>query len=118
MNQEQVNGDWDTIKGKAKRIWGELTDDDFTKAQGSFDKLCGTIERKFGDTKAQIKQKLESFRDKLDAKVDSLRSKAGSQRPEPDLDRMNTDSDLEAAQTPRPSRPQSNPDLEPPERRR
>ena len=25
MNQDQANGTWDVIKGKAKRIWGELT---------------------------------------------------------------------------------------------
>ncbi len=45
MNQDQIKGTWDQIKGKAKRIWGELTDDDFKKAEGSADKLYGVIER-------------------------------------------------------------------------
>jgi uncharacterized protein YjbJ (UPF0337 family) len=61
MNQDQVSGTWDQIKGKAKRIWGELTDDDFKKAEGSVDMLYGTIQQRFGDTKEQIKAKLEGL---------------------------------------------------------
>jgi uncharacterized protein YjbJ (UPF0337 family) len=59
MNKDQADGTWDTIKGKAKRIWGELTDDDFKKAEGSVDKLFGTIEKRFGHTKEQIKAKID-----------------------------------------------------------
>jgi uncharacterized protein YjbJ (UPF0337 family) len=59
MNQDQVAGKWDVIKGKAKRIWGELTDDDFTKAEGSADKLYGIIQQRFGDAKEAIQKKLD-----------------------------------------------------------
>jgi len=61
MNQDQAKGKWDQIKGKAKRVWGELTDDDFKKAQGSVDKLSGIIQQKFGDTKEAIKAKLDKM---------------------------------------------------------
>lgn len=59
MNQDQANGAWDTLKGKAKRIWGELTDDDMLKAEGSADKLYGLIQERFGDTKEAIQRKLD-----------------------------------------------------------
>ena len=59
MNPDQTAGKWEVIKGKAKRIWGELTDDDFKKAEGSIDKLYGLIQQKFGDSKETIKQKLD-----------------------------------------------------------
>ena len=59
MNRDQMESKWETIKGKAKRIWGELTDDDFKQAEGSVDKLYGTIQRRFGDTKEQIKEKID-----------------------------------------------------------
>jgi uncharacterized protein YjbJ (UPF0337 family) len=58
MNQDQAGGKWDQIKGRAKKAWGELTDDDFKKAEGSMDKLYGVIQEKFGDTKEAIKAKL------------------------------------------------------------
>ncbi len=61
MNKDQASGTWDSIKGKAKRIWGELTDDDIMKAEGSADKLYGTIQRRFGDTKEQIKEKIDAL---------------------------------------------------------
>jgi uncharacterized protein YjbJ (UPF0337 family) len=60
MNKDQANGAWKTFKGKAKRIWGELTDDDFLKAEGSIDRLFGTIQQRFGDTKEQIKAKIDA----------------------------------------------------------
>ena len=61
MNHDQANGAWKTLKGKAKCIWGELTDDDFLKAEGSIDRLFGTIQRRFGDTKEQIKAKIDAL---------------------------------------------------------
>jgi uncharacterized protein YjbJ (UPF0337 family) len=61
MNKDQMDGAWDSIKGKAKRIWSELTEDDFMRAEGSVDKLFGTIEKRFGDTKEQIKSKIDQI---------------------------------------------------------
>jgi len=50
---------WQEIRGKAERIWAELTDDDFKRAEGSVDKLYGVIQKKFGDSKEMIKRKLD-----------------------------------------------------------
>ena len=61
MNQDQAAGHWEQLKGKAKRIWGELTDDDFKKSEGSSDKLYGIIQQRFGDAKEIIKQKLDKL---------------------------------------------------------
>ena len=61
MNQDQAQGKWDQIKGKAKKVWGELSNDDFKKAQGSVDKLYGVIQEKFGDTKEAIQKKLDKL---------------------------------------------------------
>ncbi|MGB8331410.1 MAG: CsbD family protein [Polyangiales bacterium] len=59
MNQDQARGKWDQVQGRAKKAWGELTDDDFKKAEGSVDKLYGIIQEKFGDTKEAIQKKLD-----------------------------------------------------------
>jgi uncharacterized protein YjbJ (UPF0337 family) len=69
MNQDQAEGKWDQIKGRAKEAWGSLTDDDFKKAEGSVEKVYGVIQEKVGDTREAIRTKL----DQLDAE-----SKGGS----------------------------------------
>jgi len=58
MNQDQAEGKWEQIKGRAKEAWGVLTDDDFKKAEGSVEKLYGVIQEKVGDTKEAIRSKL------------------------------------------------------------
>jgi uncharacterized protein YjbJ (UPF0337 family) len=60
MNQAQVNGKWEQIKGTAKQAWGKLTDDDFAKAEGSAEKLFGIIHEKFGDAKEAIHDKVHT----------------------------------------------------------
>ncbi len=60
MNRDQVEGKWEQMKGRAKKAWGELTDDDIQKADGSADKLYGIIQEKFGDAKEAIQKKLDS----------------------------------------------------------
>lgn len=64
MNQDQVEGKWEQIKGRAKKAWAELTDDDILKAEGSSDKLYGVIQEKFGDTREAIKAKLAKIHKK------------------------------------------------------
>jgi uncharacterized protein YjbJ (UPF0337 family) len=64
MNKDQIQGKWEQVKGRAKKAWGELTDDDIKKAEGSEEKLYGVIQEKFGDTKEAIKARLK----KLDLK--------------------------------------------------
>jgi len=61
MNKDQARGKWEQIKGRAKKAWGELTDDDFKKAEGSADKLYGVIQERFGDTKEAIQAKLDGL---------------------------------------------------------
>ncbi len=60
MNKDQIQGKFDQTKGRAKSIWGELTDDDIRRAEGSSDRLYGIIQERFGDTKESIKEKIDS----------------------------------------------------------
>jgi uncharacterized protein YjbJ (UPF0337 family) len=61
LNKDTAQGEWDVLKGKVKRIWGGITDDDFLRAEGSADKLYGTIQKRFGVTKEQIKAKIDAL---------------------------------------------------------
>ena len=57
MNSGQTEGAFEQLKGKVKRIWGEITDDDLKKVEGSVDRLYGMIQQRFGGTKEDIKRK-------------------------------------------------------------
>jgi uncharacterized protein YjbJ (UPF0337 family) len=50
-----MNGAANTLKGKAKRIAGEITDNENLKDEGSLDKLKGSAQTLKGKTKDAIK---------------------------------------------------------------
>ncbi len=54
MNETTVKGFWNEAKGKAKQAYAELTDDDFTHAEGQEDEVWGKLQQKTGKTKDEI----------------------------------------------------------------
>ena len=52
-------GRWDQLKGKAKQMWGNLTDDDVDVAEGNMQELVGRIKAKTGESEEQIRERLE-----------------------------------------------------------
>ena len=63
MNTQELKGQWNTIRGKVKEKWGQLTDDDLQIAGGDFNQLIGTIQQRTGETRQQIEQFLSSVTD-------------------------------------------------------
>ena len=51
MNNDIAEGKWKQLVGKAKAAWGELTDDELTKAEGRADRLAGLIQERYGKTR-------------------------------------------------------------------
>jgi uncharacterized protein YjbJ (UPF0337 family) len=45
MNELQIKGNWNVIKGKLKQAYGELTDDDLAYSEGNEDQLVGRLQR-------------------------------------------------------------------------
>ena len=41
------------LKGKAQRKWGDLTDDDLDKIEGSRKELVGKLQQKYGKSKEE-----------------------------------------------------------------
>lgn len=54
FSSQELQGKWNTIRGKVKEKWGQLTDDDLQIASGNVDQLVGRIQQKTGQTKRQI----------------------------------------------------------------
>lgn len=61
MNQDQLQGDWQQIKGKMKQQWGKLTDDDFVVAQGKMEELGGLVQKRYGVAKEDAQKQVDEF---------------------------------------------------------
>ena len=57
----KLNGTWNDLKGKAKKQYAELTDDDLLYEEGKDDELAGRIQKKLGKTKEEVIKWIESL---------------------------------------------------------
>ena len=46
MNNLQLKGNWNVLKGKLKQAYSNLTDDDLVYVEGKEDELIGRIDRR------------------------------------------------------------------------
>lgn len=51
-------GRMDQLKGKARKIWGVLTDDELDQAQGDYERTIGVIKEKTGVAREEIERLL------------------------------------------------------------
>ena len=51
MNNDISQGQWKQIQGKAKALWGKLTDDDLERAAGKVEVLAGLLQERYGYTR-------------------------------------------------------------------
>ena len=59
-------GIWDQVKGRARQIWGDLTDDDMDVAEGNVEELVGKIKERTGESAEAIEDRLDQeFPDEL-----------------------------------------------------
>lgn len=58
MNWDQIKGNWTQVIGKAKKQWGNLTDDDLAKAEGNRDALIGRIQERYGVAREEAERQI------------------------------------------------------------
>ncbi|HZK07898.1 MAG TPA: CsbD family protein [Bacteroidales bacterium] len=61
MNKLQLKGTWNTVKGKLKQNYGNLTDDDLTYVEGKEDELLGRLQKKTGKTKEELTNEINKI---------------------------------------------------------
>jgi len=63
MNATELNlkGNWNVAKGKLKKAYGDLTDDDLTYVEGQENELVGRIQKRLGTTTAEVHRLLEKY---------------------------------------------------------
>jgi uncharacterized protein YjbJ (UPF0337 family) len=63
MNNLEIKGDWNIIKGKLKQKWAQLTDDDLQYIAGKHDELYGRIQKRTGETREAIETAIKRSTD-------------------------------------------------------
>jgi uncharacterized protein YjbJ (UPF0337 family) len=66
MNNLILKGNWNIAKGKLKRKYAQLTDDDLQYAEGLEDELIGRIQKRTGEARQIIER---DVRDAFDDRV-------------------------------------------------
>lgn len=61
MDKLQLKGNWNTIKGKMKQKYADLSDDDLTYQEGKADVLLGKLQKKTGKAKEELRKEIESL---------------------------------------------------------
>lgn len=64
MDNLIVKGTWNEVKGKLKKTYGNLTDDDLKYEEGKEDELLGRLQKKTGKTKDELKKWFRSGNEK------------------------------------------------------
>ena len=54
MSDLQLKGKWNELKGKVKKAYADLTEDDLTYEDGKDDELLGKLQQKTGKTRDEL----------------------------------------------------------------
>jgi uncharacterized protein YjbJ (UPF0337 family) len=56
MNKTELKGNWNELKGKLKKSYAELTDNDLIYEEGREDELYGRLQKKLGKSQDEVRQ--------------------------------------------------------------
>ena len=61
MDKLEIKGKWNELKGKIKKSYADLTDDDLTYEEGKDDELLGRLQQKTGKSRDEVVKWLKSL---------------------------------------------------------
>jgi len=64
MDKMQIKGNWNIIKGKLKKQYADLTDDDLTYDEGREDELLGRLQKRTGESREEIIERINEYSEK------------------------------------------------------
>jgi uncharacterized protein YjbJ (UPF0337 family) len=78
INVQELQGQWNQLKGEVKRRWGQLTEDDLKWAGGSIDHLVSRIQQRTGETRDAVERYLSQLSSQAGSRVSSAVESVGS----------------------------------------
>lgn len=70
MNNDQVLGKWEQIKGQVRTEFGKLTDDDVEQVKGRKQNLIGKVQERYGEAQEAATKKVNNLLARLETAVD------------------------------------------------
>ena len=61
MDKLEYKGTWNEVKGRMKKSYASLTDDDLTYTEGQEDQMLGKIQQKLGKTRDEVIDMIKSI---------------------------------------------------------
>lgn len=61
MDKLQIKGSWNETKGKIKKAYADLTDDDLLREEGKDDVMLGRIQKKTGKSRDELVKWINSL---------------------------------------------------------
>ena len=61
MDKLQIKGSWNEMKGKIKKAYGDLTDDDLAYEEGKDDEMLGKLQQKTGKSRDELVKWIKSL---------------------------------------------------------
>lgn len=56
MNKNIISGNWEELKGKLKKKYANLTDNDLLYVEGREDETLGRLEKKLGKSREEVER--------------------------------------------------------------
>jgi uncharacterized protein YjbJ (UPF0337 family) len=56
MNKNIISGNWEELKGKLKKKYANLTDNDLLYVEGKEDETLGRLEKKLGKSRDEVER--------------------------------------------------------------
>jgi len=78
INAQELQGQWNSVRGRVKEKWGQLTDDDLTIQGGNVDQLVGRIQQKTGEGREAVEKFLGELTSRGGSAVSSATEAVGN----------------------------------------
>jgi len=62
MNTTELKGNWNELKGKLKKKFAVLSDNDLLYEEGKEDELFGKLQKKLGKTKSELEELFDELK--------------------------------------------------------
>jgi uncharacterized protein YjbJ (UPF0337 family) len=61
MHEDTLKGEWMQLKGRVRKEWGKLTNDDIAAIKGDREVLLGRLQERYGHTREEVEREFDDW---------------------------------------------------------